>query len=116
VETYKRANGVSDELDDLRYPADGKKILINEANLVFHIDAAAMAGFKEPNRVYLYDFTNNQSILDYKLDGSSTKVANLYSGIIKKEAIADGRGQSYKIRLTNQIRNNKKMPIRQMLN
>jgi hypothetical protein len=37
-------NGVSDELDDLRYPADGKKILINEANLVFHIDAAAMAG------------------------------------------------------------------------
>jgi hypothetical protein len=29
----------------------------------------------------------------------------IYSGIIKKEAIADGRGQSYKIRLTNQIRN-----------
>jgi hypothetical protein len=58
------------------------------------------------NRVYLYDFTNNQSILDYKLDGSSglkPKMANLYSGIIKKEAIADGRG--YKIRLTNQIRN-----------
>jgi hypothetical protein len=32
-------------------------------------------------------------------------MANIYSGIIKKEAIADGRGQSYKIRLTNQIRN-----------
>jgi hypothetical protein len=81
--------------------------LINEANLVFHIDAAAMAGFKEPNRVYLYDFTNNQSILDLN-DGSSglkPKMANIYSGIIKKEAIADGRGQSYKIRLTNQIRN-----------
>jgi hypothetical protein len=61
---------------------------------------------KEPNRVYLYDFTNNQSILDYKLDGSSTKARQIiYSGIIKKEAIADGRGQSYKIRLTNQIRN-----------
>jgi hypothetical protein len=57
-----------------------KKILINEANLVFHIDAAAMAG-SEINRVYLYDFTNNQSILDYKLDGSSglkPKMANLY--------------------------------------
>jgi hypothetical protein len=80
--------------------------LINE--VVFHIDAAAME-LKEPNRVYLYDFTNNQSILDYKLDGSSgTKAQNgkfIYSGIIKKEAIADGRGQSYKIRLTNQIRN-----------
>lgn len=102
-------NGVSDELDDLRYPVDGKKLLINEANLVFHIDAAAMAGAKEPNRVYLYDLTHNQSILDYKLDGSSgTKAQNgkfIYSGIIKKEAITDGRGQTYKIRLTNQIRN-----------
>jgi hypothetical protein len=47
--------------------------------------------------------------------GLKPKMANLYSGIIKKEA-ADGRGQSYKIRLTNQIRNLIKMPIRQMLN
>jgi hypothetical protein len=102
-------NGVADELDDLRYPADGKKLLINEANLVFHIDAAAMAGAKEPNRVYLYDFTHNQSVLDYKLDVSSgTKAQNgkfIYNGIIKKEAVTDGRGQTYKIRLTNQIRN-----------
>jgi tRNA(Phe) wybutosine-synthesizing methylase Tyw3 len=40
------ANGVPDALDDLRYP-DGKKILINEANLVFHIDATTMAATKE---------------------------------------------------------------------
>ncbi|MDG2430881.1 DUF4270 domain-containing protein [Flavobacterium sp.] len=102
-------NGVSDELDDLRYPADGKKLLINEANLVFHIDAAAMAGAKEPNRVYLYDLTHSQSILDYKVDGTSgTKAQNgkfIYSGFIKKEAVTDGRGQTYKVRLTNQIRN-----------
>jgi hypothetical protein len=102
-------NGVADELDDLRYPANGKKLLINEANLVFHIDATAMAGAKEPNRVYLYDLTHNQSILDYKLDGSSgTKAQNgkfIYNGIIKKEAVTDGRGLTYKIRLTNQIRN-----------
>jgi hypothetical protein len=50
------------------------------------------------------------------VQGLKPKMANLYSGIIKKEAIADGRGQSYKIRLTNQIRNLIKMPIRQMLN
>ena len=102
-------NGVSDELDDLRYPADGKKLLINEANLVFHIDAAAMVGAKEPNRIYLYDLTHSQSILDYKVDGTSgTKAQNgkfIYSGIIKKEAVTDGRGQTYKVRLTNQIRN-----------
>jgi hypothetical protein len=46
------------------------KLLIN-ANLVFHIDATAMATAKEPNRVYLYDLTNSQSILDYKIDGTS---------------------------------------------
>jgi hypothetical protein len=102
-------NGVSDELDDLRYPADGKKLLINEANLVFHIDATAMATAKEPNRVYLYDLTNSQSILDYKIDGTSgTKAQNgkfIYSGIINKESGTNGRGKTYKIRLTNQIRN-----------
>lgn len=102
-------NGVSDELDDLRYPADGKKLLINEANLIFHIDATTMAGAKEPNRIYLYDLTHGQSILDYKVDGSSgTKPQNgkfIYSGIINKEAGTGGRGKTYKIRLTNQIRN-----------
>lgn len=102
-------NGVPDALDDLRYPADGKKILINEANLVFHIDATTMAATKEPNRVYLYDLTNSQSIFDYKVDASSgTKAQNgkfIYSGIINKEAVTDGRGKTYKIRLTNQIRN-----------
>ena len=55
-------NGVSDELDDLSFPADGKKLLINEANLVFHIDASAMATTYEPNRIYLYDLTNNRPI------------------------------------------------------
>jgi len=102
-------NGVSDELDDLRYPADGKKLLINEANLVFHIDATTMAGAKEPNRIYLYDLTHSQSILDYKVDGTSgTKAQNgkfIYSGIINKSTGTDGRGLTYKVRLTNQIRN-----------
>jgi hypothetical protein len=47
---------VPDALDDLRYP-DGKKILINEANLVFHIDVTTMAATKEPNRIYLTTYT-----------------------------------------------------------
>jgi hypothetical protein len=85
-----------------------EKLLINEANLVFHIDATAMATAKEPNRVYLYDLTNSQSILDYKLTVPGTKAQNgkfIYSGIINKESGTNGRGKTYKIRLTNQIRN-----------
>ena len=102
-------NGISDELDDLRNPADGKKILINEANLVFHIDADAMANSYEPQRIYLYDFTNSRPITDYYLDPTANsadpkKSKTVLDGIIKKDATSK-KGVTYKIRVTNQIRN-----------
>ena len=93
------------ELDLIR----SKGWLINEANLVFHIDAAKMATSNEPNRVYLYDLTNNRPVVDYFLDATNAtdpkKSKYVFSGIINKEAVANGRGQTYKIRITNQIRN-----------
>jgi len=100
------ANGVSDELEDIRHPADGKKILINEANLIFHVDASAMGSANQPSRIYLYDFNNSRPVFDYVTDGTSgTNAKNiklLYGGILNKEDAADG---IYKIRITNQIRN-----------
>lgn len=93
------------ELDLIR----SKGWLINEANLVFHIDAAKMATSNEPNRVYLYDLTNNRPVVDYFLDATNAtdpkKSKYIFSGIINKEAVTNGRGQTYKIRITNQIRN-----------
>ena len=102
-------NGISDQLDDLRNPADGKKILINEANLVFHIDAAAMANSYEPQRIYLYDFNNSRPLTDYYLDPTTNsanpkKSKTILDGIIKKDA-TNKKGVTYKIRVTNQIRN-----------
>jgi len=102
-------NGISDQLDDLRNPADGKKILINEANLVFHIDAAAMANSYEPQRIYLYDFNNSRPLTDYYLDPTTNsanpkKSKTILDGIIKKDATSK-KGVTYKIRVTNQIRN-----------
>ncbi|MFE3867412.1 DUF4270 domain-containing protein [Flavobacterium sp. LS2P90] len=88
--------------------------LINEANLIFHIDSDKMkdvAGVKvfEPNRVYLYDLTNNRPVVDYFNDATTgTNPKNgklLYGGSINKETSANGRGLTYKIRITNQIRN-----------
>ncbi|MFM1754056.1 MAG: hypothetical protein RLZZ236_995 [Bacteroidota bacterium] len=83
--------------------------LINEANLEFHIDAAKMTASNEPNRIYLYDLTNNRPVVDYILDGTTTtdvkKSKYVFSGLINKEAVTNGRGQTYKIRITNQIRN-----------
>ena len=83
--------------------------LVNEASLVFHIDAATMAGNYEPQRVYLYDFKNNRPIVDYFADATENSL-----NIKKNKIIFDGnlvtnsvtkRGASYKIRITNHIRN-----------
>ena len=97
-------NGVADELETIRK----NNWLINEANLVFHIDASAMANSYEPNRIYLYDYTNHRPILDYFLDGTSgtsaKKNKTIFDGNINNEAITNGRGLTYKIRITNQIR------------
>lgn len=102
-------NGVSDQLDDLRNPSSGKKLLVNEANLVFHIDASAMASSVEPQRVYLYDFTNNRPVVDYSLDQNENtfdgkKSKFVFDGLIRKDPTSK-RGTTYKVRITNQIRN-----------
>lgn len=86
--------------------------LINEANLVFHIDADKMKDVGdvkvfEPNRIYLYDLTNNRPVVDYFNDattGTNPKNGKLiYGGYINKQT--SGKGLTYKIRITNQIRN-----------
>jgi len=93
------------ELEQIR----SKGWLINEANLIFNIDASKMSNSTEPNRMYLYDLTNNKPIFDYYTD--ATTVSNpkknkyILSGIINKAAVTNGRGQTYKFRITNQIRN-----------
>jgi hypothetical protein len=83
--------------------------LINEANLIFSIDGTKMATTNEPNRIYLYDLTNNRPLVDYYLDVTNTsdtkKSKYVFGGLINKEAVTNGRGQTYKIRITNQIRN-----------
>ena len=102
-------NGVADQLEAIRKNG----WLINEANLVFNIDASTMlngdkADSYEPDRIYLYDFTNSRPIIDYYVDGSAAvrpKMAKLvFDGNINKDATSK-RGLTYKIRITNHIRN-----------
>lgn len=110
--TVVGGNGVADELDLLRNPVDGKKVLVNEANLTFYIDKTKMSNAAEPNRVYLYDLNNHRPLIDYYFDNSvAANVKNnkfIHGGIIEKETsstIVDKRGIKYKIRLTNHMRN-----------
>lgn len=96
-------NGFAAKLEEIR----SKKWLVNEANLVFSVDADKMAGTYEPKRIYLYNLDTNLPIIDYLSDQtSSDPLLNkpMYSGILKLDPTTK-RGVSYKIRLTNHIRN-----------
>lgn len=94
------------ELEEIR----SKGWLINEANLVFNIDSDAMKNSSEPNRIYLYDFNNNRPIVDYYNDGTPSangdvkKTKQIFSGIINVDPTSK-RGTTYKIRITNHVRN-----------
>lgn len=102
-------NGISDELEELRYPTDGKKILINEASLTFYIEKDEMANNDEPNRIYLYDLNNKRPLVDYYNDNSVAVNPKLnkyvHGGIIEKETTNNKRGVKYKVRITNHIKN-----------
>jgi hypothetical protein len=97
-------NGVADELDIIRKSG----WLINEANLVFNIDASTMANSYEPERIYLYDFNNSRPVMDYYIDGTKSSIVKksklLFDGNINKDATSK-RGLTYKIRITNHISN-----------
>jgi len=90
------------ELEDLR----SKGWLINEANLVFHVDQDIMSDNDEPYRIYLYDLNNSSAVVDYLIDGTSGTTAYngkyIYGGILNKEDAEDG---VYKFRITSHIRN-----------
>ena len=68
-----------------------------------------MASSVEPQRVYLYDFTNNRPVVDYSLDQNENtfdgkKSKFVFDGLIRKDPTSK-RGTTYKVRITNQIRN-----------
>lgn len=111
------SNGVYDELDEIRNNVTYKKWLANEANLVFTIDTQKMGlgatdpktAIPEPTRIYLYDLENNTVIADYDADRTPAlnndpkKSRPVFGGIINLDA--NKRGTTYKIRITNHIRN-----------
>lgn len=101
-------NQIPDELDRLRNPIDGKKWLVNEANLTFTIDNTAMGTVApEPNRIYLYDLNNKRPLIDYFADLTTSNSSKynkfVHGGIIQKNT--SDRGTTYKIKITNHVRN-----------
>nr|WP_315247909.1 DUF4270 domain-containing protein [uncultured Flavobacterium sp.] len=112
------SNKVPDELDEIRNNVAEKKWLVNEANLIFTIDTQKMGigsdnsetAIPEPKRIYLYDLTNNTVLADYILDSSTSlngnrkKSKTVFNGLINLGKTSN-RGTTYKLRITNHIRN-----------
>ena len=114
-------NGISDEIDDIKFNG----WLINEANLTFYVDKAAMSNQQtfEPNRIYLYDLTNKKPIIDYIADLSTNGLYPKFNkavfggylsdnkGFLVKQIRNDvtgeisAKGTKYKLRITNYVRN-----------
>lgn len=108
-------DGISDELEQLRE----NNWLINEANLIFHVNREYMVDRTEPERVYLYDLDNNRVLVDYVLDSpgqmnNPNSTSNIRH-LVPLEKNESGEGISYKIRITghiNEILNNEAENVR----
>lgn len=98
-------NNVADELEDLR----DKKWLINEANIILNVNQSLVNGsVSEPERIFLYDLTNNRVLLDYQLDNLTTinELVNYKTNHLGRlQRDVSGNGESYRLRVTNHISN-----------
>jgi hypothetical protein len=83
------------------------KWIINEANLIFHVNQDLLQG-DEPERVLLYDLKNNVPIIDYFLDGTTNTTTPNNSKILHSEILerdSDENGIRYKFRITEHLNN-----------
>uniref|UniRef100_UPI00404971EB DUF4270 domain-containing protein n=3 Tax=Flavobacterium sp. TaxID=239 RepID=UPI00404971EB len=99
------------ELQTLRDNVANNNWLINDARLTFYIEKDEMAAVdkdEEPQRIYIFDATNNKVIVDYSYDSSSSfnpknnKV--VFGGIIQRETDEPKKGIKYTVRLTEHIK------------
>lgn len=107
-------NTIPDELDEIRHNIDKDQLLVNEANLIFTVDSQEMGNAPQPGRIYLYDLENNTVLADYTADrttainGDSKKNRTVFNGMINIDPTT--KIATYKIRITNHIRNMIKNP------
>ncbi|MEL1244697.1 DUF4270 domain-containing protein [Flavobacterium sp. DGU11] len=95
----------------------GQRVLVNEANLLFYLDEASMAGAVVPNRVFLYDVNNKRPLIDYSLDATTTTVNPKYDKLVHGGLLVsdddpndptddnEPKNYRYKVRITDHINN-----------
>lgn len=85
------------------------KRLINEANLIFYVDEEKLNG-QEPDRLFIYDKTNNIPLVDYFQDNINNTVPQVslinHLGVLERVGgESNGDGIKYKMRITSHITN-----------
>lgn len=103
-------DGFSEELEALR----SCNVIINEANLIFYVNQDVLgdagSGELEPERIFIYDFDNNLTLLDSSFDTSTGTIGSVdtrtnHLGRLTREVEDDltSDGVSYTVRLTQHI-------------
>ena len=84
---------------------ESSKRLVNEAFLVFYVDQDALNG-QEPERIFLYNNSNNFPLTDYFLDIQNNTLPRLsipnHLGVLQKDETTEA-GIKYKIKITSHI-------------
>lgn len=92
------------ELEEIR----ANNWLINEANLTFFVNQDRVQGGEaEPERVYLYNLKTNEPLFDYIIDptvNTTSPLNSVTSHSARLERNDDGNGVSYKIRITEHVK------------
>lgn len=97
-------NGVADDLELLR----SKKLIINEANLIFYVNQDLITGgASEPERIIIYDLKNSNVLADYNSDQTNglepIKAFTNHYGRLERGS--DDKGKYYKLKITDHISN-----------
>ena len=97
------------ELQTLRNNVANNDWLVNDARLTFYVDKSQMLNVSaEPERIYIYDATNNIVLLDYTYDSSSSSNAKknkvVFGGSIEREVDESKKGIKYTVRITEHIK------------
>ena len=97
-------NGTPDEIDEIRQ----RGWIINEANLVFHVNQdLVVGGDTEPERILIYDLDNNTTLRDFILDPTVNNSLDPLNAVTthlgRLDRGDDNIGDSYKIRITNYV-------------
>ena len=88
--------------------ADLPKRIINEAYIEFFVNQNFLND-DEPERIYIYNYENSSSLIDYFLNQSvssltvNAKINHLEP--LKRDSLNEDRGVKYKIRITEHLNN-----------